>query len=835
MKNPGWQARAAWPRAPASRPRVHGAELRQQVFSANAPRCTLTRRQTNRHLKDSLMSMGQSIADENFDLVGFSVTPARTLTHGEQDELEVDLSSLLASLAFPPPGVRSVSFDLRYLAMRDHSITGKQLVVALLCRLNFDDTSLAVKNISEAFSAEFHQLLSLHLEQYDYRISRIAPGEIWRYLKPFDVADFVELGRRVTKLRPLRMSRFQGRSPMSRTVDMLLRQKAQVCLSVYLEPHPLTGEESRELELYGYETDLLPSDDRDLRDLRALLSMEGTAQPASSTPFRLAVRVVSDEPLSQYLVNLLGAEISGRGDYSFYRPSDDSLSKAADALGDLQFFSTDAEPALRELPKSLRNLLHIFQVNEAQAGFRLPTERIATSRERTFKTYHAPVANLPRAGFLLGTAEHPSYQEPLSVYLKPTDRRRHVYVVGKTGIGKSMLLLNMILQDIEGGAGVCVVDPHGDLVSAVSSHIPSRRAQDVVLVDPADTERVAGLNFLEASSGDAESEKDFLTQEVITMILRMVDHDQTLYGPIAQQMTRIACRTLMSLDTPATVLEIPRLFSSPAFLKGVFERLEDKELTRWWTEEWGPKTEYQKHEVLTYFTSKFEQFVSAPPVKHMVGQAESAFEFKKLMDSGKILLVNLSRGRIGALNSSLLGQMIVSKLLWAATRRAWDPEESRRDFYLYVDEFQNFISDSFDTILSEARKYRLNLVLANQHLGQLHAMGRLGDRIERAVFGNVGTMITFRVGTDAARIADELGTPVDAGTLRSLQNRFCVAQLLVDDVPTTPFTMRTADYVPPSASQVGIGLAAITEARNRNRRVEDVEAEISKRWSGFAR
>lgn len=776
------------------------------------------------------MQAGSSQRNE-FDLVGFNITPARALTSTEKQKLELDIASLLASVAFPPPGIEDLAFDLRYLAINDSSLTGKQLVVVLLCRLNFAPDLEDPKATSTAFRREFSELLSLHLEEYDYRIVLIPPGDIWRYLKPFETSDYVEVLRRVTKLRPLRMAKFQGQSPMSRAVDMLLRQPSQICLSVHLEPHPMSEEESRELELYGYETDVLPSDDRDLRDFRALLSEVDVGQRGTSTPFRIAIRVASDAPISQYVINLLGAEISGRRDYSYYRPTADKLDGATQAMADLQFYSSEDDAKTNGLPESLRNLRHIFPVSEAQTAFRLPTERIATSRERTFRTYHAPVANLPGEGLLLGSAEHPSYQEPLPVYLKESDRRRHVYMVGKTGTGKSMLLLNMIAQDIENGSGLCLVDPHGDLTNAVLQHIPRNRVDDVILFDPADKERVAGLNFLQATADDDESEKDYLIQEVISMISRMVDYDIGMYGPIAQQMTRISCRTLMALETPATLLEVPRLFSNSKFRAGVLRRIKDDELKKWWSNEWESKTEYQKNEVLGYFTSKFEQFISAPVVRRVVGQTESSFDFKRIMDDGKILLVNLSRGRVGALNSSALGHMIVSKLLWAATRRAWEPEESRRDFYLYVDEFQNFVSDSFDTILSEARKYRLNLIIAHQHLGQLHAMGRLGDRVERAVFGNAGTLVTFRVGTDGGRIADELGTPADAGTLRSLQNRFCVAQLLVDDVPTIPFTMKTADYKSPPASNSTAAAWIFEQARLKNTEVADIKAEIAARWA----
>jgi hypothetical protein len=770
-----------------------------------------------------------------FDLVGFSITPIKELTKANQEDLDLDLASLLSAVAFPPTGVVELAFDLRYLAIYDNSITGKQLVVALLCRLTFSPGLSDPKAVTDAFRHEFHELLSLHLEDYDYIVSPISQGDIWRFLEPFAPSEYVEIFRRVTRLRPLRMSSFQGHSPMSRAVDMLLRQPGQFCYSVNLQPYQIPKEISRELEMFGYDTPVLASDERDLqRDMLELgsllgVSADGGVQPSSSTPYRMTLRVSSDKPISQYVINLLGAEVSGRRDYAFHRAEKDEFSGAITALRDARFFATRGEQEFAHLPESLRNLRRLFHVAEAQAAFRLPAERIATSRQRTFKIYTAPIANLPREGILLGHAEHPSHQEPVPVRIKAQDRRRHVYIVGKTGTGKSMLLLNMIKHDIETGKGVCVVDPHGDLVNQVLAHIPPARSSDLILFDVADTERSIGLNFIEATSKD-ESEKDFLVQEVIAMVMRTVDYNVEMYGPMAQQMTRLACLTLMDLDEPATLVEIPRLFANTGFREGVLRRVKDDEIRRRWDSEWEGKTEYQKHEILNYFTSKFEPFVNAPAVRNVVGQTHSAFDFKDVMDRGLILLVNLSRGAVGALNSFALGGMVISKLTWAAMRRAREPEEARRDFYLYVDEFQNFISDSFDTILSEARKYHLNLIIAHQHLGQLTAMGRMADRIERSVFGNVGTMAAFRVGTDAHRIADELGVPVTEGTLRSLQNRYFVAQLLVDDVPTTPFTVRTADYLRPSVSDEQIAGEMREHARLRNFLTAQVLTDIRSRW-----
>jgi len=234
-----------------------------------------------------------------------------------------------------------------------------------------------------------------------------------------------------------------------------------------------------------------------------------------------------------------------------------------------------------------------------------------------------------------------------------------------------------------------------------------------------------------------------------------------------------------------------------------------------------------------YFTSKFTPLITGPQVRNIVGQKKSSFNFKEIMDNNKILLVNLASGKIGRRNSDLLGSMFVSRFLWTAMRRAWQPQEERQDFYLYVDEFQNFITDSFEIILSEARKYGLNLIVAHQHLAQLRAMGRMGDKIERAVFGNVGTMVSFRTGPDAITIASEFGEPVEPSTLRNLENRYAVVKLLVKDVPTVPFTMRTIDYIPPKPQDVERGKRIRQYSlRKYGRPLAEVDQEIRSRYGG---
>ena len=721
----------------------------------------------------------------------------------------------------------------RYLTLNDNSLAGKHLDIVLLVRINYDlrDSSIDFDEVASKFREDFYNLLALNLNPYEFRIGLLSSKQIGSYLDPFPITDTVEIARSIARYKPFQMRLFEGRSPMTKIVDMLLLERGQRCFSVLIEPYQMTEEEQSKIEVFGYETKILPSNpDKEL--IQGILGFQAQAQSMRAS-FRMKIRLVGDSGISQYLVNLVGSEVSGQQDFFYFRPEDEDLKQEIARFRAIEFESSLANVITLDIPDVLLDLVYLFRPAEVATAFRLPSERISASKERLFKTYFAPISNLPEEGLLIGTGEHPSHQDPIPIYIRPRDRRKHCYIIGKTGTGKSMMLLGMIKQDIQSNKGVCLIDPHGDLVEAVFACIPEERKEDVYLFDPSDEEYVMGLNFLEATSDDPESERDYLLQEVISMLLRTVDYDLQMFGPRAQQWTRMGCMTLMALPEGGTLLEVPRLFEDSAFLNTVLEKIDDSLLRNWWKKNYIPQSDFHKSEMMGYFTSKYTPLVSGPQVRNVVGQLKSGFDFKEIMDEGKILLVNLSRGKIGQQNSALLGSMFVSRLLWAAMGRAWEPEESRRPFYLYVDEFQNFITDSFETILSEARKYNLILTIANQHLAQLRAMGKLGDKIQRAVFGNVGTIVSFRLGTDAPTLASELGDPVEATTLRNLENRYTVVQLLVDDAPTTPFTMRTIDWVFPGPEEIKRGERIKQYARRRGRPVSEVKEEIQRRYESF--
>src|SRR3989338_4413260 len=289
-------------------------------------------------------------------------------------------------------------------------------------------------------------------------------------------------------------------------------------------------------------------------------------------------------------------------------------------------------------------------------------------------------------------------------------------MIGRSGSGKSVLIANAAIQDIKNGEGVGVIDPHGDLIDAILDHIPKERVDDVIYFCPGDVDRPIGLNMLEYHT---EEQKDFAVQEMIEIFYKLFP--PSMIGPMFEHNMRNVMLTLMAdKEHPGTIAEIPRMFTDMEFQKYKIGKVTDPVVRNFWEKEMAKTSDFHKSEMLGYLISKVGRFVENEMMRNIIGQAQSAFDFREVMDQGKILLINLSKGQVGEVNSKLLGLIIVSKLQMAALSRSDTPESDRRDFYLYVDEFQNFVTDSFATILSEARKYKLNLTIAHQYLGQLN-------------------------------------------------------------------------------------------------------------------
>ncbi len=461
----------------------------------------------------------------------------------------------------------------------------------------------------------------------------------------------------------------------------------------------------------------------------------------------------------------------------------------------------------------------ILNSEEMASLFHFPLPTTETPNIRWLQARKAPApTNMPTEGLVLGRNLYRGVETV--VRIKENDRRRHVYIIGKSGVGKSVLLSNMIIQDIQNGQGVGVVDPHGDLINSVLPHIPKERAEDVIIFNPSDMERPVGLNMLEAKTLE---EKDFAVQEMIAIFYKLFPPE--MIGPMFEHNMRNVMLTLMEDEKyPGTIAEIPRMFTDSAFQKYKLTKVKDSVVRAFWEKEMAKTSDFHKSEMLGYLISKVGRFVENQMMRNIIGQSKSGFDFEDVMNNKKILLVNLSKGTTGEVNSNLLGLIVVSKLQMAAMKRAALPESQRSDFYLYLDEFQNFVTDSIATILSEARKYRLDLTIAHQYISQLVRENN-DTKIRDAVFGNVGTMVAFRCGVeDAKTLAQEFAPVFTEYDVINVEMYTANVKLLIDNTVSKPFNMQT---YPPQPGNPEIAKAIVELSRlkyGRDRKV--VEAEI---------
>lgn len=408
--------------------------------------------------------------------------------------------------------------------------------------------------------------------------------------------------------------------------------------------------------------------------------------------------------------------------------------------------------------------------------------------------------------------------------IKRKDRRQHMYVLGKSGTGKSALLGNMIVQNIWNGEGVCVVDPHGELVEGILASIPPHRVKDVIYFNPADTDFHIGFNVLQI---DDPKYKHLVASGLMGIFTKI------WANAWSARMEYILNNAILALaDTPgSTLLGIPRLLVDKDYRQLVVNNLKDPVIKAFWVHEYEAWRDQYRNEAIAPIQNKVGQFLSASMVRNVVGQSKSTIDIFDMMNTGKIFLVNVSKGRIGEDNSALLGGMLITKIQLAAMERVRIPEDERKDFYMYVDEFQNFVTDSFASILSEARKYRLNLTLAHQYIAQLVTKDSMAVR--DAVFGNVGTMIIYRVGAaDAEFLEPEFEPEFLIQDLVNLPNYTIYLKLMVDGVTSRPFSAKTLPpFKTPADSNVAEQIIASSRALYARPR-EVVEGEISE-WSGM--
>lgn len=470
----------------------------------------------------------------------------------------------------------------------------------------------------------------------------------------------------------------------------------------------------------------------------------------------------------------------------------------------------------QEVNQNILNSVEMATIFHLPDQGSIPTSKV---KRQMSKQVDGPTELMDK-GILLGVNEYRGVKK--EIRLSENDRRRHTYIIGQTGVGKSVFLENLAYQDMHDGRGFAFIDPHGDSVEQLLANVPKERVEDIIYFNPGDLDNPIGLNLFE---WDTEDQKDFLVQESINMLYSLYDPGHTgIVGPRLEHIFRNCALLLMADPAGGTFIDIPKLLVDEAFMKSKLKYVTDRNVLDFWTKEYpASQRSNESGEVTSWVVSKFGPFMSNTMMRNIMGQTKSGFNLRDIMDGNKILLVNLSKGKMGELNSKLLGMIFVMKFQAAAMGRAHIPEQDRKDFSLFVDEFQNFATESFETILSEARKYRLNLVLGNQFMTQLT------DKIREAIIGNVGTVISGRIGvTDAELMVKKFQPVFDAEDLTKLPNYQAIVSVMINGVPSAPFSMSLTPPLSQSNPQLADAMKRLSATKYGHSRAI-IEQEIFKR------
>ena len=486
--------------------------------------------------------------------------------------------------------------------------------------------------------------------------------------------------------------------------------------------------------------------------------------------------------------------------------ADDDAIANAELRNIISSFSQFASPAYNRFRpmrhKSLSVLIQYFILRQFawwQKNFLLNIEEIATlfhfphskyNKQPEIKWQHFRVVkaptNIPHEGLYLG--DNIFRGERRKIYLSNEDRFRHFYVIGQTGTGKSSILSVMARQDLRNGRGLAVLDPHGDFATGLLDFIPKTRAEDLIFFDPADQGRPMGLNLLEA---DTDDEKQMAVGEATSIMIKIFGPE--IFGPRIQDYFRNGCLALMDYPEGGTLIELIKLFTDENFQRERVQTIKNPIVKTWWKTTYAAMGDREKAEMIPFFAAKFGPFITNTLMRNIIGQTKSAFNITDVMNTQKILLATLSKGVLGDINSSLIGLILVSKIQMAAMKRQQMPASERKDFFLYIDEFQNYVTDSIESILSEARKYRLGLIIAHQYLGQLQksdALTKSSLNLKDAIFGNVGSMMSYKIGPEDAKLLEEQFAPVYSNHDFMNMDKFQAAlRLSVDGQPSQGFSL----------------------------------------------
>ena len=619
---------------------------------------------------------------------------------------------------------------------------------------------------------------------------------------------------------PLKTFKDLATDPLSTITSTLAKMGPNEAASIQILISPAERTWQKSGSKFISETKKQESDPEKARFSTSAKTLEAVeskvTKPGFETSIRIAVVSESADIAKSHLDNI----VSAFGQFA----SDTNLLKKRKILNKGAFmedFLYRYQPMFN-IPTT-GNRHSILNSEELATIFHFPNKQITTPHIFWLNAKTAPApAQIPTEGLFLGNSTYRGITRP--VFISDEDRMRHVYIIGKTGTGKSELQKDMIVQDIKAGKGLCFIDPHGDALQDILKQIPPERAEDVIYFNPADVERPMGINLLEAKT---EDEKHFAATSIINMMYKLFDPYKTgIVGPRFEHGVRNAMLTAMC-EEGSTFVEVMRIMTDSKYVQELLPKVQDPIVRRYWTDQIAQTADFHKSEVLDYTVSKFGRFVTNKLIRNIIGQSKSSFDFRQIMDQGKIILISLAKGELGEQNSNFLGLILIPRILMAAMSRADIPREERRDFYLYVDEFQNFATPDFATILSESRKYGLGLCVANQFIGQVE------EEVKNAVFGNVGTIVAFRVGvTDANYLQHEFTPTFAEDDLLNVERYHAYIKTTVHNEPVPPFSMDlTKDLAKQKAAQ-NPRVAEIIKEMSRLKYGRDekiVEVEMARR------
>ncbi|TVR22425.1 MAG: hypothetical protein EA396_06020, partial [Anaerolineaceae bacterium] len=723
-------------------------------------------------------------------------------------------------------------FTWRYIG-RDGRLT-----IALICRVEASAQQVAESTARTLWHIIRHLLPYQTQQIYTYD-PVIHPDELDYLIQPLDVASAAQITRTETQPSgPDTLYRVQSFGIYDGNMHRLLRLIADhpggAIMETYFHPTDVYAWERAAIEKMLSRNargrgglDAMPQSDNVMVQLEQSATTQAAAQvyqdffgAIQSLPFIVQTRVAAAGLLDPALPEIAGLELFGPSAYRVLMAyTQDEVETADRTIREI----SGERWGYTAAPEGLARWRYLLTPMETLTATRLPVPNVeGLPGVQTLAVRVAPLPNrLPEEGGIIGESIVPVRGKPAEIRLSTADRLRHAYVVGRTGTGKSTLLQNMALQDIEAGLGVGIIDPHGDLVENLLPRIPAHRRHDVILLDPGDVARPMGLNILDVKGTHAQN---VVISDFIGLLYTLFDPNRIgMIGPRFENAVRNSMLLAMDISG-STFIEVVRIMTDKSFREKCLELVTDPIVKSYWTDIAPNIARMGDGDMLDYVTSKFGRFINDRLMRNIIGQSHNALDLRGIMNDGKILLVNLAKGKMGSEASHFLGLLLMPQIFVAALSRANLPEAQRRLFCLYVDEFHNFTTPTFSTMLAESRKYGVALTVANQFISQLT------PTIREAVFGNIGTLLSFRVGIrDAQFLGQEYYPVYGENDLINLPNYYMLAKMLVDGDAAAPFPVRTLPDNRVEVSEVGEQIRNNARMRfGRDERV--VNMEIRQRY-----